>query len=189
MLSWRQRTVDLNLLFEIADRARAREKLTSKDEAFVRKVAPEELGSFSRQASTASVRHPAGFTVTGASVRTFVRSALLLAGQRVLGRRYGESEFYTNVERDLAFGIMRSHFHHGYPKGTHCCTQCTLAVYPVLEANAIRYFDCSELANAVRQVIARGQWRFATRPPQPMLDWALRIPRQQSFHPIERRRR
>ena len=165
--------MDFNRLFEIADRSRARDALTSKDKAFVRKVAPKDLASFPRLALPARVRHPAGFTVTGASVGTFVRSALLLGGQRSLGRRYGESAFYTAVERDLAFGIMRSHFHLGYPKGVHCCTQCTLAVYPVLEANAIRYFDCAELANAVKQVIVRRQWRFRTPPPQPMLDWAL----------------
>jgi hypothetical protein len=170
-----EETVDFNLLFEIADKARGRETFNAKDATFVRKVVPRELGSLHRRGLPTSVRHPAGFKVTGASVRTFVRSALLLAGQRVLGRRYGESEFYTNVERDLAFGIMRSHFHHGYPKGTYCCSQCTLAVYPVLEANAIRYFDSAELAKAVNQVIARKQWRFSTRPPQPMLDWALRL--------------
>jgi hypothetical protein len=166
--------LNLNLLFEIADRARAQEPLTPKDRSFVTTVAPKQFGSFHRPALPASVRHPGGFTVAGAPVGTFVRSSLLLAGQRVLGQRYGEVDFYTAVERDLAFGIMRSHFHHAYPKGTHCCTQCTLAVYPVLEANAIRYFDCSELARAVRQVIARRQWRFATRPPQAMLEWSLR---------------
>ena len=158
--------MNLNPLFEIADRARGREPLTPKDKAFVQKTAPTEFNRFPRLALPPSVRHPAGFTVTGASVGTFVRSALLLAGQRVLGQRYAESDFYTTVERDL-------HFHHGYPKGTHCCTQCTLAVYPVLEAEAIRYFDCSPLAAAVRQVIERKQWRFATRPPQAMLEWAL----------------
>jgi hypothetical protein len=166
--------INLNPLFEIADRARGREPLTPQDKAFVQKTVPKEFSLFPRLAFPASVRHPAGFTVTGASVGTFVRSALLLAGQRVLGQRYAESDFYTTVERDLAFGIMRSHFHHGYPKGTHCCTQCTLAVYPILEAEAIRYFDCSDLAEAVRLVITRKQWRFATRPPQAMLDWALR---------------
>lgn len=170
--------MDLTLVFEIADRARARERLTPKDKAFVQKIVPKELSAFPRLALPPSVRHPAGFTVTGASVGTFVRSALLLAGQRVLGQRYAESDFYTTVERDLAFGIMRSHFHHGYPKGTHCCTQCTLAVYPVLNAEALRYFDCSPLAAAVRQIIERKQWRFATRPPQAMLDWALKNGRE-----------
>jgi hypothetical protein len=165
--------VDLNHLFEVADKARAREKLTPKDVALIRRVAPEELGSLRRFAWPARVRHPGGFTVTGAPVGTFARSALLVAGGRVLGQRYGESAFYTSVERDLAFGIMRSHFHHGDPKGTFCCTQCTLAVLPVLEANAIRYFDCGKLAKAVRQVIVGRQWRFATRPPQAMLEWSL----------------
>ncbi len=166
--------MDFNLLFEIADRARSREKLTRADAAFVRKVVPEALGDVSRHTWPARVRHPGGFTVTGAPVGTFARSALLLAGGRVLGQRYGESVFYTGVERDLAFGIMRSHFHNGYPKGTFCCAQCTLAVLPVLDANAIRYFDCKKMAKAVRQVIAGRQWRFATRPSQAMLEWSLR---------------
>ena len=166
--------MDLNHLFEVADKARAREKLTSKDVSLVKKIAPQELGSGRKLPVPASVRHPAGFIVTGAPVGTFVRSALLLAGARVLGRRYGESPFYTSVERDLAFSIMRSHFHNGYPKGTFCCAQCTLAVLPVLEANAIRYFDCKKMAKAVRQVIAGRQWRFRTPPPQTMLEWALR---------------
>jgi hypothetical protein len=126
-----------------------------------------------RFALKASVRHPAGFTVTGAPVGTFVRSALLLAGGRVLGQRYGESPFYTSVERDLAFSIMRSHFHNGYPKGTFCCAQCTLAVLPVLDANAIRYFDCRKLAKAVGQVIVGRQWRFRTPPPKAMMEWSL----------------
>ena len=165
--------MDLNVLFDIADRARARAPLTPQDTRLVRTGVPEAFGDWSRRALPATVRHPAGFTVKGASVGTFVQSALLLAGQRVLGRRYGESAFYTGVERDLAFGIMRSHFNLGYPKGTHCCLQCTLAVYPVLEANAIRYFECQPLARAVRQVIARRQWRFATPPPPAMLAWAL----------------
>ena len=51
-----------------------------------------------------------------------MKSALLLAGQKALGRRYGGSLFYETVEKELALGIMRSHFHHGYPKGTYCCT-------------------------------------------------------------------
>lgn len=164
--------MDLNHLFEIADKARAREKLTTEDVAVVRGIAREEPGSVRRIAWPARVRHPAGFTLTGAPVGTFARSALLLAGGRVLGQRYGESAFYTGVERDLAFGIMRSHFHNGYPKGTFCCAQCTLAVLPVLDANAIRYFDGRKLAKAVRQVIVGRQWRFRTRPPQAMLEWS-----------------
>jgi hypothetical protein len=165
--------IQINQLFEIADKARARKTLTAAETSFVRNAVPDELQAFPRLALPASVRHPAGFTATGASVGTFVRAALLLAAQRVLGKRYGESPFYTTVERDVAFGIMRSHFHLGYPKGTHCCTQCTLAVYPVLEANAIRYFDCAELAERVRDIIARRQWRFATAPVPPMLRWAM----------------
>lgn len=119
------------------------------------------------------IKHPAGFSISGAPVGTFLRSALLIAGRKALGNRYGGSPFYEMVERDLAFGIMRSHFHHGYPKGTHCCVQCTLAVYPVLEVGAIRYFDCTQLATNLRRLIQRGGWRF-TKPANARLTrWAL----------------
>jgi hypothetical protein len=106
-------------------------------------------------------------------VRTFTSSALLIAGQKALGRRFDGNEFYERAEKDLAFGIMRSHFHHGYPKGAHCCVQCTLAVLPVLEAGAIRYFDCAEAASAVRGLIQRRQWRFAKPVDRRLVDWAL----------------
>ena len=105
---------------------------------------------------------------------TFLRSALLIAGQKALGKRYGGAEFYERVERDLAtFGIMRSHFHHGYPKGVHCCVQCTLAVIPVLDAGAIRYFDCRELSRAVKLLVRQRKWRFAKRVDPRMVGWAL----------------
>ena len=164
---------NLDLVFATAERARARGKLTRDDEAFVRAVVPEMLASFPRLRLPARLRHPGGFTVSGASVGTFLRSALLIAGQRALGRRYGDSEFYARVERDLAFGIMRSNFHLGYPKGTHCCVQCTLAVYPVLEANAIRYFDCTALSKAAKRVVDGRQWRFAKAPSPALLKWAF----------------
>ena len=109
-----------------------------------------------------TIRHPGGFTVSGAPVGTFLRSALLIAGQKALGRRFAGHAFFENVERDLALGVMRSHFHHEYPKGTHCCVQCTLAVYPVLEAGAIRLF---RLRPAVRAGQAdRSRASVAIRP-------------------------
>jgi hypothetical protein len=97
----------------------------------------------------------------------------LLAGQKALGRRFAGHPFFEDVERDLALGVMRSHFHHGYPKGTHCCVQCTLAVYPVLEASAIRYFDCAPLAAQVRQVVRKRQWRFAGTVNPALVRWSL----------------
>jgi hypothetical protein len=147
--------------------------VSAADAAFVRDVVPVELASFPTLTLPRTVRHPAGFSMAGAPVGTLVRSALLLAGRKVLGDRYRGSPFYERVEKDLAFGIMRSHFHHGYPKGTHCCVQCTLAVYPVLEAGAIRYFDCAPLAKELRRVIGKGEWRFA-KPANPSLTrWAM----------------
>ena len=68
---------------------------------------------------------------------------------------------------------VRSHFHLGYPKGTYCCVQCTLAVYPVLEADAIRYFDCASLAKNVERIIRGRQWRFKAPANAAMLRWSL----------------
>src|SRR5262249_44455340 len=153
--------VDFDAMWKLADRARFRGKLSEADVAFVREVVPVELESFPRLNLPKAIRHPAGFSIAGAPVGTLLRSSLLIAGRKALGNRYGGLPFYEVVEKDLAFGIMRSHFHHGYPKGTHCCVQCTLAVYPVLEAGAIRYFDCAELASALRRLIAEGGWRFS----------------------------
>lgn len=122
--------MDFNVLWQVADHARSQQRLASNDLAFLRDVVPLDLASFPRVNLPKVIKHPAGFSISGAPVGTFLRSALLIAGRKALGNRYGGSPFYEVVERDLAFGIMRSHFHHGYPKGTHCCVQCTLAVYP-----------------------------------------------------------
>ena len=166
-------SMDLDTLWVVADRARERARLAPGDVTFVRDVAPDQFDAFPRVKLPASIRHPAGFSVSGASVGTFLRSALLVAGQKALGRRFGGSEFYERVEKDLAFGIMRSHFHHNYPKGVHCCVQCTLAVIPVLDAGAIRYFDCRELSSAARRLVRQRQWRF-NKPVDPrFVRWAL----------------
>jgi hypothetical protein len=165
--------MDFKRLWTVADRARERRPLSSADVAFVRAVVPAELDAFGRQDLPKMIRHPAGFAVSGAPVGTFLRSALLVAGQKALGRRFGGSPFYENVERDLALAIMRSHFHHGYPKGTHCCAQCTLAVYPALEAGAIRYFDCRKLERDVRRIVTGRKWRFSKPANTAMIAWSL----------------
>ena len=165
--------MNFDTLWVVADRARARSRLAPEDVSFIRDVVPDELDSFPKLKLPASIRHPAGFAVSGASVGTFLRGALLIAGQRALGNRFGGSEFYARVEKDLAFGIMRSHFHHGYPKGVHCCAQCTCAVIPVLEAGAIRYFDCRVLSKSVRRVVRQHQWRFARQVDPRIVRWAL----------------
>jgi hypothetical protein len=51
--------------------------------------------------------------------------------------------------------------------------QCSVAVYPVLAAGAIRYFDCAELARGLRQLIEAGGWRFAKPANAQMLSWSL----------------
>ena len=165
--------MDFDTLWAVADRARTRPRLTPGDASFVRYVAPAQLDAFPKVKLPATIRHPAGFSISGASVGTFLRSALLIAGQKALGRRFGGSEFYERVEKDLAFGIMRSHFHHGYPKGAHCCVQCTLAVIPVLEGGAIRYFDCRELYRSVTRLVRQRQWRFAKPVDPRLVRWAL----------------
>jgi hypothetical protein len=165
--------MNLDTLWDVADQSRKRGRLVPKGVSFIRDEAPAMFDSFPRLRLPANIRHPAGFSVSGASVGTFVRSALLIAGQKALGRRFGGSEFYERVERDLAFAIMRSYFHHGYPKGAHCCVQCTLAVIPVLEAGAIRYFDSRSLAKSVSRLVRQRQWRFAKPVDARMVQWSL----------------
>jgi hypothetical protein len=166
--------MDFDMLWTVAERARTKQRLPSEDISFVREAVPTELESFPYVELPKAIRHPAGFSISGAPVGTFLRSALLIAGQKALGSRFGGSAFHETVEKDLAFGIMRSNFHHGYPKGTHCCVLCTLAVYPALEAGATRYFDCGQLSQNVRRLITEGGWRFVKPPNAKMLRWALR---------------
>jgi hypothetical protein len=163
----------LEVVWAVSDRARTHAALSRADHVFVRDTVPVSLASFPQLQLPKTIRHPGGFTVSGAPVGTFLRCALLIAGQKSLGRRFAGHAFYEHVERDLAFNIMRSHFHHGYPKGTHCCVQCTLAVYPVLAAGAIRYFDCAPLAVDVRQLVRTRQWRFVQPANASMVRWSL----------------
>ena len=165
--------MDFDKLWMAADRARMRRQLVAEDVTFLRDVVPIELESFPEFDLPKVIRHPGGFSVSGASVGTFLRSALVVAAQRAFGKRFGGLAFYERVEKDLAFGIMRSHFHLNYPKGTHCCVQCTLAVLPVLDAGAIRYFDCATLSAGVRRLIKEGRWRFVQPPNARMLRWAI----------------
>lgn len=165
--------MDYDRLWTIAEQARKPGKLSPADAAFVRTTVPEALATFPRLTLPKSIRHPGGFTVSGAPVGTFLRSALLLAGQKVHGRRYPDAPFYEKVENDLALGIMRSHFHNGYPKGAFCCGQCTLAVYPVLVTGAIRWFDGAPLARGIVELIEAGEWRFKSPANPRMLTWSL----------------
>src|SRR6185436_18382008 len=163
----------LEELWIVTESARRRAPLSRANLEFLRNAVPASLASFPQIKLPKSIRHPGGFTVAGAPVGTFLRSALLIAGWKALGRRFAGHSFFENVEREVALGVMRSHFHHEYPKGTHCCVQCTLAVYPVLEARAIRYFDCAPLAEQARQIVRHRQWRFARPVNAAMVRWAL----------------
>ena len=165
--------MDYGRLFKVAESVRSGQRLPAEDTRFIRQEIPLDLPTFPQMKPPKSIRHPGGFSVSGAPVGTFIRGALLLAGQKAFGRRYVGSDFYQRVESDLALRVMRSHFHGDAPKGAFCCKQCTLAVLPVLEANAIRYFDCRRLANDVRRIINEGEWRFATPANAKMLQWSL----------------
>jgi hypothetical protein len=94
--------MDFDTLWAVADRARERPRLDPKDVSFVRDVAPDELDSFPKLELPTNIRHPAGFSISGASVGTLLRGALLIARQKALGKRFGGSEFYERVEKDLA---------------------------------------------------------------------------------------
>ena len=165
--------MDLDRLWEVADRARHGRKVSHEDSVFVRKDLPRLLSDFPHLNLPRKIRHPAGFSVTGAPIGTFARCASLISGKRVLGARYEGSDFYESVEKDLAMRVMRSNFHTGNPKGTFCCVTCTLAVYPVLALNAVRYFDGPSLAREVREIIAAKRWRFAKPPNAKLLSWSL----------------
>src|SRR5689334_16825436 len=120
--------MDYDRLWEIGERARRGARLTPDEKHFVGDVVPRELARFPRVKFPPRVRHPAGFSLAGAPVGTLARCILVLSAQRALGPRYdARSELYGRVAADLAFGIMRSHFHHGFPRGVHCCAQCSLA--------------------------------------------------------------
>lgn len=163
----------LDSLWSVAERARTRGPLTRDDIKFVSEAVPQVFASFPEIKVPKKFVHPGGFSVSGAPVGTFMRSALLIAGQKVMGRRFDGHPFYENVERDLALAVMRSSFHHDYPKGTHCCVSCTLAVYPVLKAGAIRYFDCASLSAQVYQIVRQRKWRFARPVNAAMIRWSL----------------
>jgi hypothetical protein len=165
--------MEIAQLWTVADRAREGTKLSQEDSQFVRTELPVLLSDLPHQTLPKRISRPAGFTVAGASVGTFLRCATLIAGRRVLGARYEGSEFYESIEKDLAMRIMRSNFHLGYPKGTHCCVSCTLAVYPVLALDAVRYFDGPELARHVREIVATKGWRFSRPVNAKLLSWAL----------------
>jgi hypothetical protein len=75
-------SMDFDTLWVVADRARARPRLAPNDVSFVRDVAPDRLDSFPKLELPTSIRHPAGFSISGASVGTSFRSALLIAGQK-----------------------------------------------------------------------------------------------------------
>jgi hypothetical protein len=166
--------MDYGQLLALADAARSGKRLSRAEVAFIRDEVPIALRAFPKVKWPRRLAHPAGFSVSGAPVGTFLRSALLLVGQKALGRRYAGSAFYERVESDLALRIMRAHFHGGAPKGAYCCKPCTLAVLPVLDADAIRYFNGRRLAHDVRRMIAARAWRFATPANPRMLQWSLR---------------
>lgn len=169
--------MNFELLLRIADKARTGARLSPEENRYIAVTVPEELAGYPRIEWPARARHPAGFTINGAVVRTFAKCALVIAARGALGVQYGrKSRFYSQVESDLALGIMRAHFLHGDPKGVFCCPPCTLAVLPVLEAGAIHWLDGRKLAPEVRVLIEKRGWRFARFKNTAMLRWALHGP-------------
>jgi hypothetical protein len=168
--------MDYDRLFQVADRSRGRARLPDADVAFVRDDIPKAMADFPYFERPKSIDHPSGFKVTGAPTGTFTKSALLLAGQKALGRRAGGHRFYDKVERELAMNITGAFFTGKTPKGAFCCSQCTLAILPVLEAQAIRYLECKPLAENVRGLIEDRRWRFKGAQNARMLKWSLEGP-------------
>lgn len=162
-------------ILEIGDRARWRARLPADDRLFLREEIPREMAAFPSIIYPPRMRHPGGFTISGAVVRTFVKAALVLGARRAFGRRFdAEVEFYDRVARDLTLGMALSHFRHGDPKGAYCCAHCTLAIYPVLQARALRLVDCGQLSEAVRGLIESRGWRFSRATSPKVIQWSLR---------------
>lgn len=164
----------LERIVELSERAKNGGKFTQEEKTYISVELPRVLKDYPDLDFPRKIKHPAGFSVSGAPVRTFLKSMLLMLGRRALGHRFGgHSEFYEKVERDLAFHIMRSHFHNQYPKGTFCCAKCTLAILPVLRMKAIRWFDCQESADSIEEVVINKQWRYSHFNDQKMLNWSF----------------
>lgn len=173
----------IDQLFEIAERAKMGERLSADDKAFLRDQVPAEFGATDGELPGGAlpssmlpkrIRHPGGFSVSGAPVRTFTNAALLVAARRAFGDRYGKNNpFYDTVERAVAFGIMRDHFHHGHPKGTFCCAPCTLAILTVLRAGTIRWFDCAPVLADVERLVREKQWPFQGKVDPKIIEWAM----------------
>ena len=166
--------MDYERLLKIGDQCRFPIRLSSQDKVFICETVPEELHTFPNFKYPSHLKHPGGFTISGAVVRSFIKCALVLAGRRALGvQYYRQSEFYDHVARELTLGMTLSHFHHSDPKGAYCCAQCTLALYPVLKAGALRWVNCIQLASAVRSLIEDRKWRFTTSTNPRMITWSL----------------
>jgi hypothetical protein len=166
--------MNLELLFRISDKVRSRGRLSPEERRFVAVTVPDDFAAFPDVDWPAKLRHPAGFTLSGAVVRTFAKCAIVTAAHGALGpRNGGGSPFHDRVEERLALEIMHSHFERGFPRGVHCCVQCTLAVLPVLAGGYIRWFDGRALAPSVRELIESRQWRFANFRNGGMIAWSL----------------
>lgn len=161
-------------ILEIGDRARFAGKLSPDDQVFVREAIPLELGMFPQITCPSRMRHPSGVLISGAVVRTFIKCAMVLGARRVLGPKYyASSSFYDRVACDLLLGMTLSHFQHGDPKGAYCCAQCTLAFYPVLKAQALRWVDCKRMASNVKSLIEQRKWRFSPSTSTKLIAWSL----------------
>ena len=167
--------MDYDRLWAIAEATRDKKRLSQEDRRYVIEDLPRQFSHYPDLRAPGRIRHPAGFSVSGAQARTLLRSALLLAARGAAGIDYHrESRFYGSIETDLALRIALSAFRHDDPRGAYCCPACTLAVLPLYECRAIHWFDCRELEGAVRTIVSSRAWRFAARIDARMVNWALR---------------
>ncbi len=63
--------MDFNVLWQVAERARSQQRLAPNDVGFLYEVVPVELASFPRVNLPKVIKHPAGFSISGAPVGTF----------------------------------------------------------------------------------------------------------------------
>lgn len=64
-------------LWSVSEAARGRGRLSAADVVFATETVPRRLASFPELKLPDRLRHPAGFTISGAPRGTFVRSGLL----------------------------------------------------------------------------------------------------------------
>ena len=112
--------------------------------------------------------HPAGFSISGAPVGTFLRSAPHRRAEGA-GQKVWRIRLLERVEKDLAFGASCARIF------TTAIRRVYIAVFSA-HLRAIRYFDCRELFVALQRIVRQRQWRFAKSTDPRIVRWALGDP-------------